>query len=168
MKKIALIAAAAILIFGSASNLTAGGPKGKAEDFHHAMYLCYQHTADHAKALFDQAATGEFNLDIAKDFVSQIGGDLDHARVYHAMVHKTYTEADLKTIEQDHLASLNGQTKAAAALASLKEELEKGKPDTNVIKTLAASMYEGAEKAANAHMDAMKKLGVPEAKGPGA
>jgi len=166
MKKIFTFAALAILVLAYTTSSNAGAVKGKAEEYHHALNLCYQHTADHAKALFDQVSNGELNMDIAKDFVDQIGSDLDHARVYHAMVHKTYAEADIKTIADDHLIILGGQTAAVNALATLKAEMEKAKPDMTTIKTLSATIFDGATKAVNAHSAAMKKLGIPEAKGP--
>ena len=166
MKKIVAIAALAILVFATPSNLTVAGIKGNAEEYHHALNLCYQHTADHAKALFSQVVKGEFNLEIARDYVDKIGSDLDHARVYHAMVHKTYSEADNKTISEDHLVILGGQTTAVTAMASLKAELEKSKPDMAAVKTLATVIFDGATKAVNAHLDAMKKLGIPEATSP--
>lgn len=168
MKKILTFAALAILIVASSSNLTASGVRGNAEEYHYALNLCFQHSADNAKALFNQASKGELNLEIAKDFVEQIGSDLDHARVYHAMMHKTYSEADTKMISEEHLAILGGQASAVTAFATLKAEMEKTKPDVSTIKTLSATIFEGAKKAVTAHLDAMKKLGIPEPKSPGA
>jgi hypothetical protein len=166
MKKALTFTTLAILVLTFASSLNAGPVRGKAEEYHHALALCFQHSADHAKALFNQILNGELNADIAKDYVEQISSDLDHARVYHAMVHKTYSEADTKLIADDHLIILGGQTTAVTALATLKAELEKAKPDIAIIKTLSAVIFDGATKAVNAHLDAMKKLGIPEAKGP--
>jgi polyhydroxyalkanoate synthesis regulator phasin len=168
MKKLFTFTTFAILVLAYTTFLNAGAMKGKAEEYHHALNLCFQHTADHAKALFDQVSNGELNVEIAKDFLDQIGSDLDHARVYHAMVHKTYSEADIKTITDDHLIILGGQTAAVTALATLKAEMEKAKPDITTIKNLSAVIFNGATKAVNAHVDAMKKLGIPEAKGPSA
>lgn len=168
MKKFFTYTTLAILVLAYTTCLNAGTPKGKAEDYHHALSLCFQHTADHAKALFDQVSNGELNADIAKDYLEQISSDLDHARVYHAMVHKTYSEADLKIIVDDHLIILGGQTTAVTALATLKAEMEKVKPEIATLKTLSGVIFDSATKAMNAHLDAMKKLGIPEAKGPSA
>jgi hypothetical protein len=161
------LAVVSVLILFFAFTLTAASLKGKAEEYHHALNLCYQHSADHAKELFDQTSNGEFNLDIAKDFVEQIGKDLEHARIYHAMVHKTYSEADAKMIVNEHTMILKGHTAAAAAFDKLKEEVEKPNPSMETIKALSATIFDGASKAASAHRDAMKKLGVPESKEPG-
>jgi hypothetical protein len=166
MKKILTFAALVILVLASTSAPAAAGVKGNAEEYHYALNLCFQHSADHAKALFNQAEKGELNLEIAKDFVEQIGSDLDHARIYHAMVHKTYSESDSKMISEDHLAILGGQTTAVTALATLKAEMEKAKPDLSTVKTLTTVIFDGAKKAVSAHLDAMKKLGIPEAKSP--
>ena len=168
MKKIFVYTTLAVLVLLSTSFLNAGTLKGNAEEYHHALSLCYQHSADHAKALFAQASKGELNMDIAKDFIEQIGSDLDHARIYHAMVHKTYSEADVRLITDDHIIILGGQTTAVNALANLKTELEKAKPDIATVKTLTTALFDGATKALNAHLDAMKKLGIAEAKGPSA
>jgi len=166
MKKTLLTMTIACAILLSTSIVIAGSVKGNAEEYHYALNLCYQHTADHAKALFAQAQKGEMNIEIAKDFVDQISSDLDHARIYHAMVHKTYSEADSKLIADDHLTILNGQSAASAAIASLKSEIEKSKPDAGAIKTLSATIFNAATKAVNAHLDAMKKLGIPEPQSP--
>ncbi|HTY36164.1 MAG TPA: hypothetical protein VMH23_03585 [Bacteroidota bacterium] len=166
MKKTLLTMTIACAILLSTSIVIAGSVKGNAEEYHYALNLCYQHTADHAKALFAQAQKGEMNIEIAKDFVDQISSDLDHARIYHAMVHKTYSEADSKLIADDHLTILNGQSAASAAIASLKSEIEKSKPDAGAIKTLSATIFNAATKAVNAHLDAMKKLGIPEPQAP--
>ena len=168
MKKIFAYTTLAVLVVLSTTCLTAGTVKGNAEEYHHALSLCYQHTADHAKALFAQASKGELNMDITKDFVEQISSNLDHARVYHAMVHKTYSEADTRTIADDHVIILGGQNAAVTALAALKSELEKTKPDMAIVKTASSAIFDGASKALNAHLDAMKKLGIPEAQGPSA
>ena len=168
MKKIFTFTVFAILVLAYTTCLNAGVIKGKAEEYHHALNLCYQHTADHAKALFDQVSNGDLNMDIAKDFLDQISSDLDHARVYHAMVHKSYSEGDIRTIADDHVLILGGQTAAVTALNTLKAEMEKAKPDVATVKTLSAAIYDGAIKAVNAHSAAMKKLGIPEAKGPSA
>jgi hypothetical protein len=168
MKKVFSFTTLAILVLAYTTCLNAGTPKGKAEEYHHALTLCFQHSADHAKALFSQISNGELNAEIAKDYVDQIGSDLDHARVYHAMVHKTYSEADTKTIADDHLIILGGQTTAVTALATLRAELEKSKPDIGAIKTLSTVIFDSATKAVTAHIDAMKKLGIPEAKAPSA
>ena len=98
MKKIFVSSTLAIRVIAYTTCLCAGTPKGKPTEYHHALNLCFQHTADHAKALFNQVSSGELNVEIAGDFLDQIGSDLDRARVCHAMVHKTYTEADIKTI----------------------------------------------------------------------
>lgn len=168
MKKVFTFTTLAILVLLTTTCLNAGTVKGNAEEYHHALSLCYKHTADHAKALFAQASKGELNMDIAKDFLEQISSDLDHARVYHAMVHKTYSEADTKMIADDHLIILGGQTTAVTALATLKAEMGKATPDIAAVKTLSTAIFDGATKALNAHLDAMKKLGIPEAKSPSA
>jgi hypothetical protein len=168
MRKILTLASAAILICAFAGSSNAQQVKGKAEDFHHALQLCYQHSADHAQALYDQISNGELNMRIVRDYVDQIGNDLDHARTYHSFVHKTYSEADSKMIADEHLVVLNGNNAAATAFASLKTELEKPKPELATVKTLTIAVYEGSSKAAAAHRDAMKKLGIPDSKIPGA
>ena len=168
MKKVSSLAAIAALVFFAASSLIAGKANGKAEEYHYALDLCYQHTADHAKALFNQVVNGEFNLEIAKNYADQIGSDLDHARAYHAVIHKTFTESETKATSEEHLIILGGQATAATALVNLKVELTKYKPDVTTIKTLSHVIFDAATKALNAHRDAMKKLGVREAVTPSA
>jgi hypothetical protein len=168
MKKMFAFTALAILVLAQTTCLNAETPKGRAEDYHHALNLCFQHVADHAKALYTQISNGELNPEIARDYLDQIGGDLDHARIYHAMVHKTYSDADVKTIADDHLIILGGQATAVTALATLRAEMDKAKPDIATIKTLSTVIFDSATKAVNAHRDAMKQLGIPEAKGPSA
>jgi hypothetical protein len=166
MKKVLVISTLAMLMLLIASALVAGPVKGNAEEYHQALSLCYQHTADHAKALFTQSSNGALNMDLARSFLSQISDDLDHARVYHAMVHKSYSESDTKLIADDHVIILTGQSAAVTAVASLNAEFEKSTPDFNTVKKLSAVVFDGANKALKAHLDAMKKLGIPEAQAP--
>ena len=168
MRKILTLASAAILVCALVGTTNAQQVKGKAEDFHHALQLCYQHSADHARALFDQISNGELNMRIVKDYVEQIGNDLDHARTYHSFVHKSYSEADSKMIADEHQVVLNGNIAAATAFAALKTEIEKPKPDLATIKTLTTAVYDGSSKAAAAHREVMKKLGISEPKNPDA
>ena len=168
MRKILALALATLLVCAFAGTANARLVKGKAEDFHHALQLCYQHSADHAQALFDQIMNGELNMRIVKDYVEQIGNDLDHARTYHSFVHKSYSEEDSKMIAAEHLVVLNGNNAAATAFAALKTEIEKPKPDLATIKTLTTAVYDGSSKAAAAHREVMKKLGIPDAKNPDA
>lgn len=167
MRKILTIASAAILICAFVGSSNAQQVKGKAEDFHHALQLCLQHSADHAQALFDQISNGELNMRIVKDYVDQIGNDLDHARTYHSFVHKSYSEEDSKLIADEHLVVLTGNGAAATAFAALKTEIEKPKPDLATMKTLTIAIYDGSSKAAAAHREVMKKLGISELKNPG-
>ena len=168
MRKILAIALATLLVCAFVGTANARLVKGKAEDFHHALQLCFQHSADHAQALFDQISNGELNMRIVKDYVEQIGNDLDHARTYHSFVHKSYSEADSKMIADEHQVVLNGNNAAATAFAALKTEIEKPKPDLATMKTLTTAVYDGSSKAAAAHREAMKKLGIPDAKNPDA
>jgi hypothetical protein len=154
------------LLFAAVITLNARTTGGKSDNFHYGMNLCLQHTSDNAKVLFDQASKGELNPEMVKDLVEQIGKDLDHARVYHARLHKTYTESETQMIVGEHSIILQGHTKAADAFALLKAELEKPKPDNNQIKLHAAAIFDGASKAAAAHLEAMKKLGITEIKTP--
>jgi hypothetical protein len=147
-------------------SLNARTTGGKSDNFHYGMSLCLQHTSDNARVLFDQASKGELNPEMVKDLVEQIGKDLDHARVYHARLHKTYTESEAQMIIGEHSVILQGHTKAAEAFALLKAEVEKPKPDSNQIKVQAAAIFDGASKASAAHLEAMKKLGVTEIKTP--
>jgi hypothetical protein len=135
MRKILALASAAILVCALVGTSNAQQVQGKAEDFHHALQLCYQHSADHAQALFDQMSNGELNIRIVKDYVEQIGNNLDHARTYHSFVHKSYSEADSKMIADEHQVVLNGNIAAATAFAALKTEIEKPNPDLATIKT---------------------------------
>ena len=168
MRKILTIASAAILVCAFVGSSNAQQVKGKAEDFHHALQLCYQHSADYAQALFDQVSTGELNMRIVKDYVEQIGNDLDHARTYHSFVHKSYSEADSKMIADEHQVVLNENNAAATAFAALKTEIEKPKPDLATVKTLTIAVYDGSIKAAAAHREVMKKLGIADSKNPDA
>ncbi len=166
MKRILTVVSLVVLTFAVTASLTAGTVGGKTDSYHYAMYLCIQHTADNAKILFDQASKGDLNQEMAKDLVEQIGKDLDHARIYHARLHKSYTEAESQLIADEHTIILRGQTKAAEAFAAMKAEFDKSKPDMQVIKAQAAVIFDGTTKAAVAHLEAMKKLGVNEAKNP--
>jgi hypothetical protein len=166
VKSISKVVSIALLVLAVTFVLNAGITSGKADNFHYAMNLCLQHTADNAKVLFDQASKGEMNPEMVKDLVEQIGKDLDHARVYHARLHKTYTEAEIQLIAEEHTVILRGHTKAAEAFALLQTELGKAKPNPNEIKVQTAAIFDGASKAAAAHADAMKKLGVSEVKAP--
>jgi hypothetical protein len=56
--------------------------------------------------------------------------------------------------------------KASEACAVLKAEMEKPIPAIDVVKIQATAIYDGTSKAAAAHLDAMKKLGINEAKTP--
>ena len=156
----------AVLILAISTSLMAGTAGGKADGYHYVMNLYLQHTSDNSKILFDDAATGSLNLELAKDLVDQIGKDLDHARLYHARLHKLYTEAESQLIAEEHVVILRGHTKASEASVVLKAEMEKAKPDLEVVKTRAAAIFDGASKATAAHLDAMKKLGISEAKNP--
>jgi hypothetical protein len=160
------VASLVFVILAMTFSLNAGTMGGKTDNFHYAMSLCLQHTVDNAKVLYDQASKGELNQEMVKDLIEQMGKDLDHSRVYHARLHKSYTEAESQLIAGEHTAILQGHTKAADAFALLKAEIEKTKPSIDQIKTQTAAIFDGASKAASAHIEAMKKLGVSEVKSP--
>ena len=166
MKRTLKVVSLLVIILAVSTSLNAGNMGGKADNYHYAMNLCLQHSADNAKILFDQASKGELNQEMVKDLVDQIGRDLDHARVYHSRVHKSYSEAESQLIADEHAVVLGGHTKAADAFAVLKAEIEKAKPSADVIKTQTAAIFDGTSKAAAAHIEAMKKLGISEAKSP--
>jgi hypothetical protein len=155
-----------VLMLAVTMSLNARIMGAKTDNYHYAMSLCLQHSADNAKVLYDQAAKGELNQEMEKDLVEQIGKDLDRARVYHARLHKSYTEAESQLIAEQHIIILHGHTKAADAYALLKTEIEKTKPNIEEIKTQTAAIFDGTTKAAAAHLEAMKKLGVSEVKNP--
>ena len=166
MKRFTTLVSLAVLIAAISTSMVAGTMGGKADGYHYAMNLYLHHTSDNAKVLFDEAATGTLNQDLAKDLIDQMGKDLDHARLYHARLHKLYTEAESQLIAEDHVVILTGHTKASEAFTFLKAEIEKAKPDLDVVKTQAAAIFDGTSKATAAHLDAMKKLGISEAKNP--
>lgn len=166
MKRTLTVASLVVLVLAVSAVLSAGTMGGKADNYHYAMNLCFQHSADNAKVIFDQALKGELDQEMAKDLVEQIGKDLDHARVYHARLHRSYSEAESQLITDEHTVILRGHTKAIEAFAVLKSEIEKAKPNTDAIKTQTAAIFDGASKAAAAHIEAMKKLGISEAKNP--
>lgn len=166
MKRFLTVISLTILPLLCTIPLNAGGTKGKEADYHHALTLCFQHSADHAKALFDQVSNGEFNLDLAADYLDQIAKDLDRARIYNVTMRTSFSDADAKTIADDQREILGGHATAMTALKTLMAEIYKPKPDLQVIKTLAAVLFTGANRAADAHLSAMKKLGIPVAKGP--
>jgi hypothetical protein len=162
MKKMIGYAAVAMVALAFSSNTAAAGEKGNAEEYHHAITLCYQHCADHAKALFNQVSKGALNLEIAEDFMKQIEDDLYHARAYQALALKRCSEAEVKMISEEHLVIRGGQASAATALSTMKNEIEQLNPDLNKIKLLTSVIFDGAERAAQAQLETMKKLHVPE------
>lgn len=167
MKKCLSVITMAFLVLSSTCSLTAGGPNGKAEEYHHALDLCFRHVADHAKALFDLVSSGEINKDIADDYLGQMGRDLDRARVYNVTTYSCCSEVEAKEISDDRLVILGGHATAVSAMRTLSDELQKADPDLQTIKTLTTVILDGVNKAAVAHRDAMKKLGIAETKGPG-
>jgi hypothetical protein len=166
VKRILTVVSLVVLVLTVPVALNAGTMGGKAYNYHYAMNLCLQHSADNARVLFDQASKGELNQEMMIDLVEQIGKDLDHARIYHARLHKAYSEAESQLIADEHVVILRGHTKAAEAFVALKAEIEKAQPRTDAIKTQAAAIFDGTSKAAAAHIEAMKKLGISEVKSP--
>jgi hypothetical protein len=166
MKRCLTVISLTILHLLCTVSLNAGGTKGKEVDYHHALILCFQHSADHAKALFDQVSIGEFNLDLAADYLDQIARDLERARIYNVTMRTSYSDAEAKAIADDQREILGGHATAMTALKTLMAEVYKPKPDLQVIKTLAAILFTGANRAVVAHLSAMRKLGIPVAKGP--
>ena len=167
MKKCLSVIAVTFLVLSFTCALKAGGRTGKAEEYHHALDLCFRHVADHAMALFDQVSSGEINKDITDDFLEQMIKDLDRARVYNVTTYSCCSEVEAKTISDDRLAILGGHATAVSAIRTLSDELQKQNPDFQAIKTLTTVILDGVNKAAVAHRDAMKKLGIAETKGPG-
>jgi hypothetical protein len=166
MKRFLSVLSFTILSLLFTISLNAGGVKGKEVDYHHALSLCFQHSADHDKALFDQVSFGEFNLDLASDYLDQIAKDLERARIYNVTMRTSYSDADAKAIADDQREILGGHATAMAALKTLMAEIYKPKPDLQVIKTSSAILFAGATRAADAHLSAMKKLSIPVVKGP--
>jgi hypothetical protein len=166
MKRILTVISLTIATLLFTVSLNAGGTKGKEVDYHHALSLCFQHSADHAKALFDQVSIGEFNLDLAADYLDQIAKDLERARIYNVTMRTSYSDTQAKAIEDDQREILGGHATAMTALKTLMAEIYKPKPDLQVVKISAAVLFTGASRAADAHLSAMKKLGIPVAKGP--
>ena len=167
MKKGISVIAITFMVLSSTCDLNAGGPNAKAVEYHHALDLCFRHVADHAIALFDQVSSGEINREITDDFVEQMVRDLDRARVYNVTTYSSCSEIEAKMTSDDRRAILGGHATAVSAIRTLSEELQKQGPDLQVIKTLTAVIIEGVNRAADAHRDAMKKLGIAETKGPG-
>jgi hypothetical protein len=167
MKKCMSVITMAFLVLSFTCSLKAGGPNGKGEEYHHALDLCFRHIADHAIALFDQVSSGEINRDITDDFLEQMTRDLDRARVYNVTTYSCCSEVEAKAVSDDRLAILGGHATAVSAIRTLSDELQKQNPDLQTIKTLTTVILDGVNKAAVAHRDAMKKLGIAEIKGPG-
>lgn len=135
--------------------------EGKGEEYHQAMYLEFSHTADHAKALSKQTALGrDLNMYIANQHVEEIGRSLENIRTDHAMVHKTYTDAEMTKIQENHNVILDSHTKSLEAYKSLKAEVQKTTPDMKRVKDLSDVIYEYTTKALNEHREAMTKLDV--------
>jgi hypothetical protein len=107
-------------------------------------------------------------MEIVDDYLGQIGRDLDRARVYNLTMYVGYSDADMKLIAEDRRAVLGGHTTAASALTSLINEIHKPKPDFQTIKTLTTVIFDGATRAAAAHREVMRKLGIPQTKTPSA
>jgi hypothetical protein len=123
--------------------------------------------ADHASAIFDQVSSGEINRDITDDFLGQMSRDLDRVRVYNLTMYLGCSEVEVKSIADDRLAILGGHATAVSAIRGLSDELQKPNPDRQTIKTLTTVILDGISKAAVAHRDAMKKLGIAETRAPG-
>lgn len=167
MKRFLSVMTFAFLVLSFPHSLSAGGPNGKGEEYHLALDLCFRHIADHAKAMFDLASNGEINKEIADDFLGQMSRDLDRARVYNVTTYSCCSEVETKEISADRAEILGGHATAVSAIRTLSDELQKQNPDLQAVKMLTTVILDGVNKAAAAHRDAMKKLGIAEMKGPG-
>ncbi|MBI3787833.1 MAG: hypothetical protein HY276_06190 [Ignavibacteriales bacterium] len=164
MNKIIRLFIVVLCILVSISLLTAQQQlkvEGKAEEYHQAMTLGFSHMADHAKALAKQTSLGrDLNMYIAKQHVDEIGRSLENVRTDHAMVHKTYSDAEMTAIQENHNVILDSHTKSMEAFKSLKAEVQKTTPDLKRVKDFSNAIYEYGTKALNEHREAMMKLGV--------
>ena len=141
--------------------------EGKGEEYHHAMFLNFKHAAEEAEALFTQTSLPHaLNMEIAIEHVDEIWGNLDRARIEHAMVHKTYGSEESRLIAENHESLLLAHNKAIEACKILKNEMAKTKPNVDVIRMESAAVYQQCLKAAEQHMDGMKKLGLADMKKP--
>ena len=140
---------------------------GQGEEYHHAMYLNFRHSADEAMALTMQLMMPrELNVEIARQHVNEIVLNLDNARIQHAMVHKSYQSGQDKLIMENHETLLQAHNTAIEAAKALKAELAKKSPDKETLSTQARVVFEQCQKAAREHEDGMKKLGIVEMKAP--
>ena len=164
MNKIIRLFVVVLCILVSISLLTAQQQlkvEGKAEEYHQAMTLEFSHTADHAKALAKQTTLGrDLNMYIAKQHVDEIGRSLENIRTDHAMVHKTYSDAEMTAIQENHNVILDSHTKSIEVFKSLKAEVQKTAPDLKRVKDFSNAIYEYAGKALSEHQQAMMKLDV--------
>lgn len=135
--------------------------EGKGEEYHHAMYLNFKHSAEQAQALFTQVSLrNDLVMEIVREHVDEIWVNLERARVQHAMIHKTYGEDETRMIAENHENLLNAHTAAMESCKLLKAEVEKKNPDRDSMKRLSGMLYAQTLKAAVEHMDGMKKLGL--------
>lgn len=159
---ILLLAVLAVVSLSPAQQRTI---EGKGEEYHHSMILNFKHAAEEAEALFAQVSLPRaMNLEIAKEHVDEIWGNLEHARIEHAMIHKTYGSDESRITADNHSNLLLAHTKAVDACKLIKDEIAKSEPNTEVIKTQAMVVYQQCLKAAELHTDTIKKLGITEMK----
>ena len=161
MKHLTVILSLSLIVFVSLSFTQQAKINGKAEDYHFAMLLDFTHASDHAQALYNQAvAPYEFNIALAKESLEEIGKSLEVGRTHHALVHKSYTQAEQENIGENHKVFLDCHTKAIEAHEILKAEMAKPKPDLGKVKDLSAAIYQQTTKAIAQHKDVLKKLGI--------
>jgi hypothetical protein len=141
--------------------------EGKGEEYHHAMYLNFKHAAEQAQALFTQMSLPhDLKMEIVREHVDEIWTNLERAKIQHAMIHKTYGADEAKMVTEHHDILLKAHIAATEVCKQLKTELDKKNPDRELIKGGAGQIYDLTTKAANEHLEGMKKLGLQEMKIP--
>lgn len=137
--------------------------EGKGEEYHHAMYLNFKHSAEEAEALYNQVVLNrDLNLKIARQHVQEIWTSLEDARIQQAIVH----EQQPTPVDKNHEVLLKAHEQALNACKLLRTEVGKSNPDVKVVREQSIRIYQQALKAATEQMDGMKKLGVPNMKAP--
>jgi len=160
MKQVLIIAAAVFLSLPVVAQQRK--VEGKGEEYHHAMYLNFKHAAEEAEALnYQLMLNHDLNLEIARQHAQEIWTNLDNVRIQHAMVHKTYGAQQSTLVAENHEILLESHNKAFEASTLLNTELKKANPDIKLLREQSVVVYQMSTKAAAAHLDGMKKLGIP-------
>lgn len=135
--------------------------EGRGEEYHRAFSLEFWHTADHAKALQEQASLPrKLNMEIALQHVGEMERSLENARLDHVMMHRAYSENEKEEVLENHNLIIQFHLKASEALKTLQSELKKKSIDLSVVKELAGVIHDHATKVATEHKKALVKLGL--------